>query len=228
MVICKSLSWTCEFAGFPTYTLVLVLAPVQDLTLLLVIISCFPFFLITSCWGQDAPPLFLSSWLLKIADPLPPVLVWVSFLSGCYALQWVSAAGEGCLCLCRCPLPLRGCWYLMSSFTEMLLFLIPLVHFLGERAWDFENTLALLRLLHMALEFISGSCLQQLWSLLTAWERFLLFPSILHLWMSLLIGRTLALSASSYLVSLILYQHHGYLLYLGGDNSTRLVLLRFS
>lgn len=51
----------------------------------------------------------------------------------------------------------------------------------------------------------------------TAWERFLLFPSILYLWTSLLIGRTLALSASSYLISLNLYQHYGYLLYfLGG------------
>lgn len=185
MVTCKSLSWACEFAGFPTYILVLVLAPVQDLTLLLVIISCFPFFLITSCWGQDAPPLFLSSWLLNIADPLPPVLVWVSFFSGwlqrCYALQWVLAAGEGCLCLCRCPLSLRDCWYLMSSFTEMLLFLIPLVHFLGERAWGFENILALLGLLHMVLEFISGSCLQQLWSLLLPEKDFCCFlPSCIY------------------------------------------------
>lgn len=90
MLTCKSLSWTCEFASFSSYILVLVLAPVQELTLPLVIISCFPFFPITSHWGQDAPPLFLSSWLLKIADPLPRVLVWVSFLRidwGCMFLQ---------------------------------------------------------------------------------------------------------------------------------------------
>lgn len=61
----------------------------------------------------------------------------------------------------------------------------------------------------------------------TVWERFLLFPSILYLWMSLLIGRTFALSASFYLVSINLCQHHSYSVY-WGVNSARLVLLRFS
>lgn len=201
MLTCKSLSWTCEFASFSSYILVLVLAPVQELTLPLVIIFCFPFFPITSHWGQDAPPLFLSSWLLKIADPLPCVLVWVSFLridwgrtflqtehmvpgvTEMLCLQWVSAAGKGCLCLCRSPLSPRDCWYLMSSFTEMLLFLMPLVHFLGERAWGFENILALVRLLRMVLEFIRGSCLQQLWSQLLPEKDFCCFlPFYIYEW----------------------------------------------
>lgn len=189
MVTCKSLSWTCEFAGFPTYILVLVLAPVQDLTLLLVIISCFPFFLITSCWGQDAPPLFLSSWLLKIADPLPPVLVWVSFLSGCYRgampfSEFQQREKDAFVCAAALYHSLTaGIWSVKSSFTEMLLFLIPLVHFLGERAWGFENILALLRLLHMVLEFISDSCLQQLWSLLLPEKDFCCFlPFCIYEW----------------------------------------------
>lgn len=243
MLTCKSLSWTCEVASFSSYILVLVLAPVQELTLPLVIISCFPFFPITSHWGQDSPPLFLSSWLLKNADPLPRVLVWVSFLRidwGRTFLQTEHMVPGVTEMLCpsvsfssgkrmrlSVPQPFITPWLLVSDVF---------LHWEGALS---HSPSALPRGESMRLQKYPGSCqtfaygfrihqgllLATVVVTATAWERFLLFPSILYLWMGLLIGRTLALSASSYLVSLTT----SWLFALfWGDNSARLVLFRFS
>lgn len=226
MVICKSLSWTCEFAGFPTYILVLVLAPVQDLTLLLVIISCFPFFLITSCWGQDAPPLFLSSWLLKIADPLPPVLVWVSFLSGCYALQWVLAVGEGCLCAAALYRSVTaGIWCLPS--LRCCCFPFPSALPRGESmrlqkypgssqtfAYDFRIHQWLL----LATAVVTANCLRKIFVV-----------SFHSAFMNESSDRKNSCSFCFFLFGQSYFISTSWLFALfGGDNSTRLVLLRFS
>lgn len=115
--------------------------------------------------------------------------------------------------LCCCSLSLNDCWYLMSSFSVMLLFLIPLIHIREERAWGFENILALVKLLHMILEFISGSCLQQLWPLLLPEKDFSVvsFPPV---FMNESFNRKNC--CSFYMVSINLCQYRGYLVYLGG------------